>query len=1133
MQIKVLNIFYGADGLPYKDVERTVHYPITSGTFLGSSNTTEIRFYYDRLDELNESTFVAVSKLPNGKIGSEILESKRDNELEENYAVLNLSSFYTQYKGDVYIALQGYQGGVRVEEDENGIYSIIGTPTIKATGSIRLSIAYAPMFVGSGQTENITLQRVLADLATKLGIRQETLHVEELPSIGNPNIWYVVNNDENDPTKANIYIWNETTQNYVWVGDNTLNLGNYYTKAEGEQFENSLNEDVSSFKNDVNLRVTSVENELESVASGSPAGVYTDVEALEIADPDHSRIYLIQETGEWYYWDGTAWESGGDYLSSSLPDNYLDKTSSNTVKNSKLSSVISFNRSVDNLIPLDKSNWAMTTEGGVASTIRMFSTYVAVKPSSQLLLKCDSDIKLIIHQYYYSNGAYVDNGYAYNKDLTASAGSQNGDYHGDGDIYLIKSNTTHIRIYFKFTDDRTFTLEDIVNFNMKLSYVENLEDYQKNIIDLLQNNGGNGIILKPEDFKVGSITSGGDNDAQNRMCSINKTSYSSGDTLKLTFLNNTSGWKIRPIFYNGDTFVSEGSLYADSATVSLPLNANAFRFVLQKVTNSLERYIVPSEIVEIPLLLSIENSTSNYKENIDYLSKFAGNIISLNQDNWFQGGVISGTPTAGTIRINQLIENVGARLLKFIAYNGWDCSIECYNESNTYIGSAYDYGNATQTGGWKPSGTLFVIPSYVKNIRVVLRRHDDSTILVSDIINSPVFLFDVNTISSEEEIQLLKTNVKNLMSVNPNDYENGSILGNGTENSVGARMKTKSSSAFTVNPLKKYKISFLKNTSWKLLIVYYTSGGTFISSTDYYTTDAIIVPHQDAGKVRVVFANDSASNAITPAMLYEIPIIVEEYESEQTTLDKISGIDRAMFKEHIIIMTFNLGQFYNGAQKCPDDQVAIQKARYQELFAKYQPDLICTQETPEYANVGNTVKGSTFFEDRYQYYEGNLGSLGQMYVSNKPILQQPLKVFYTSGSDTSRYYEKTYVYFNGIKIAVFNTHLALTSADRELEIAELITAMSAEEYVILCGDFNNNDGISELSAFTTAGYVLANGGTLGTFNTCGSLAIDNIIVSPNITIEKAKVENVLFEDRNDHRPFCAMLKIGIADIWNS
>lgn len=312
MNKKILQVFYGADALPYKDKERTVHFPIVGNAIQNANNTTQIKFYFDRLIEENEqTTFVAVSKLPNGKIGSKILETYDDEELGEQYALLDLDSFYTQYKGDVFISLQGYQGGVRVEQDEQGIYQIYGTPVIAATGSIKLAINYAPSFVGSGETENVTLQQVLGELSTKLGVRQETLHVEELPTVGNPDIWYVVNDDEDDPNKANIYIWNATTQSYVWVGDNTLDLGDYYTTEQGEQFENNVNETLESYDD----RIENVESELSSVAQGSPKGAYDTLEDLQTAYPTgDNNIYLVGT--HWYYWNGSAWTDGGLYLSS-------------------------------------------------------------------------------------------------------------------------------------------------------------------------------------------------------------------------------------------------------------------------------------------------------------------------------------------------------------------------------------------------------------------------------------------------------------------------------------------------------------------------------------------------------------------------------------------------------------------------------------------------------------------------------------------------------------------------------------------------------------------------------------------------------------------------------------------------
>lgn len=168
MESKIMQVFYGNDCLPYKDQARTVHFPVVGNTFQGANNTTEIRFYYNRIGG-NDVTWVAISKLPNGRVGSKVLTTYYDSSNGEYYAKLPLDSFYTQYRGDVYISLQGYEGGVNVSyDDDTDIYTISGTPTIRATGSIDLTINYAGAFVGSGEEENVTLQEIFAYLATKL-----------------------------------------------------------------------------------------------------------------------------------------------------------------------------------------------------------------------------------------------------------------------------------------------------------------------------------------------------------------------------------------------------------------------------------------------------------------------------------------------------------------------------------------------------------------------------------------------------------------------------------------------------------------------------------------------------------------------------------------------------------------------------------------------------------------------------------------------------------------------------------------------------------------------------------------------------------------------------------------------------
>ena len=166
MNTRIMKIFYGADNLPYKDQERQVHYPIVGNAFMGASNTTEVRFYFRDIGN-EHATYVANTKLPNGRIGSKLLDVLYDTELQEWYAKLLLTSFYTQINGDVYISLQGYQGGVVVEE-EDGQYTIVGTPTIQATGSVKINIAYATDLNNGGEElDTPTLQELLALIGTK------------------------------------------------------------------------------------------------------------------------------------------------------------------------------------------------------------------------------------------------------------------------------------------------------------------------------------------------------------------------------------------------------------------------------------------------------------------------------------------------------------------------------------------------------------------------------------------------------------------------------------------------------------------------------------------------------------------------------------------------------------------------------------------------------------------------------------------------------------------------------------------------------------------------------------------------------------------------------------------------------
>jgi len=83
-----------------------------------------------------------------------------------------------------------------------------------------------------------------------------------------------------------------------------------------ERLNNS--DTVKASKQEVATADNNLQNQINSLASGSPAGAYATVETLTTADPDHSKIYVVNSDGHWYYYDGNEWKDGGPYLATEI-----------------------------------------------------------------------------------------------------------------------------------------------------------------------------------------------------------------------------------------------------------------------------------------------------------------------------------------------------------------------------------------------------------------------------------------------------------------------------------------------------------------------------------------------------------------------------------------------------------------------------------------------------------------------------------------------------------------------------------------------------------------------------------------------------------------------------------------------
>ena len=182
MENRILEVFYGTDGKPYKDQERSVLFPVVGNEYQGANDFTHIRFYYQRLCG-EDNTLVAVFKNAKGELGCQPLSTSTDSTRGEKYALLPISEFLTKYKGDIYIALQCYRGDANgvVWDDEHDIW-VINTevPTIRSTANIKMSVNYAPMLIGSGEEEPLTLQKLLSKIAEKSDIDDVIMVVNKI-----------------------------------------------------------------------------------------------------------------------------------------------------------------------------------------------------------------------------------------------------------------------------------------------------------------------------------------------------------------------------------------------------------------------------------------------------------------------------------------------------------------------------------------------------------------------------------------------------------------------------------------------------------------------------------------------------------------------------------------------------------------------------------------------------------------------------------------------------------------------------------------------------------------------------------------------------------------------------------------
>jgi hypothetical protein len=179
---KVINVFYKEDRKPYDINGKSVSY--FGEDFIGSNDSTKIRFYLQPNLPLIDFTGIVHAKRADGEVRFELLE-KSSNELG-NYFELSLNSWFTMKTGKVTLSLKLYTGTINYGYVDDIITSIesIEDAIVYASDIFTFNVGYAP-----NATEVVPpfidgeFEQLLFALSGKPDIGETIYVVSELPTL--------------------------------------------------------------------------------------------------------------------------------------------------------------------------------------------------------------------------------------------------------------------------------------------------------------------------------------------------------------------------------------------------------------------------------------------------------------------------------------------------------------------------------------------------------------------------------------------------------------------------------------------------------------------------------------------------------------------------------------------------------------------------------------------------------------------------------------------------------------------------------------------------------------------------------------------------------------------------------------
>ena len=227
--------------------------------------------------------------------------------------------------------------------------------------------------------------------------------------------------------------------------------------------------------------------------------------------------------------------------------------------------------------------------------------------------------------------------------------------------------------------------------------------------------------------------------------------------------------------------------------------------------------------------------------------------------------------------------------------------------------------------------------------------------------------------------------------------------------------------------------------------------------------------------------------------------------------------------------TYNIGHFALGkssGSSVTNDTLAGWVAKYHSAMNDAGLDVLCAQEYEPDIVRGKPAKDYVFENFKYNGISTKVAYNCNAIFSNVKMAQAVI-VNFEQAVQSGRNYIYTTIKLGGHDVKIASAHFDFQGSNgtaiRQAQMRQIISAFAADDYVIICADFNiNNDNLSDWDIMRNAGYTLANMGYAGEIITCPYTAgtttvidmkLDNICVK-GFAVSEVKTFGTL--DMSDH-----------------